>query len=133
MKPPTLKEGLVVGGLTLLMYAFLVLTFLTGCAHLNRNAVSKITLKTYAGRPDGMVACQTWEDSHGVKATFVFTDPSGQGLCDKWTNSLTGGTSWFMLAPFSMIVDSNLVPAIAAGGTAVGNIVGAAVKTAVKP
>ena len=33
----------------------------------------------------------------------------------------------------TIVTDTNLVPAIAAGGTAVGNVVGAAVKTAVKP
>lgn len=102
-----------------------------GCAHVSRHATDTHAIEHFTNRPDGMIARETWSDGHKVFADFVFIDPTSQGFCDKWTNQW-GGNSWFMMAPFSMVVDSNLVPFVTATGTAVGNVVGAAVGTAVK-
>jgi hypothetical protein len=80
-----------------------------------------------------MIAREEWRDKDSGGSMFLFTDPASQGMCIWHTNQpALGGGSKMMLAPFSVTVDSNLVPAITAGGTAVGNIIGAAAKSALK-
>ena len=105
---------------------------IAGCATPHRSSHTTHTLEYFRGRSDGLVSREEWRDKYSAGCGFLFTDPSSQGFCDKQTNAFGGG-SWFMMAPFSMVVDSNLVPFVAASGTAIGNVVGAAVKTAVKP
>jgi len=115
------------------LVAILSVFILCGCATPHRDSQSTHSIKRYQGRQDGMIASEEWRDEHRAGAIFFFTDPSSQGFCDKFTNQPgLGGSSWFMAAPFSMIVDSNLVPAISATGTAMGNVIGAAAKSAVK-
>jgi hypothetical protein len=43
-----------------------------------------------------------------------------------------GGGSAFSAGPMSIVLDSNTAPALTAAGAALGNIIGAAAKTAVK-
>jgi hypothetical protein len=104
-----------------------------GCATPHRKTVTEHEIETFRGRQDGLIARETWLDKDSGGALFLFTDPDSQGMCIWHANqpALGGGTR-FMMAPFTLVVDSNLVPAITAGGTAVGNIVGAAAKAAVK-
>lgn len=106
---------------------------LSGCATPHRISESTHTLKKYQGRGDGLVSVESWQDYHKAGASFFFEDPSSQGFYDTFTNQAAlGGGSYFMAAPFSSIVDSNLVLVIPATGTALGNIAGAAVKAAIK-
>jgi hypothetical protein len=106
---------------------------LCGCAGIHRYNEASHSIKTYHGRSDGLIGVEEWRDDHKVGARFFFADPTSQGLCDRYTNQpAIGGSGWFMGAPFSMVVDSNLVPAISATGTAAGNIIGATVKTIAK-
>ena len=117
------------------VYFFLLpsIFWLCSCATPHRKTVTKHTVERFCGRPDGLIARETWLDQDSGGALFLFEDPKSQGMCIKHTNQpALGGNTWFTMAPLSMLVDSNLVPAIAAGGTAVGNVVGAAVKSAVK-
>lgn len=106
---------------------------LSSCSTPHRKTETLHIFESFTNRADGLVSREEWRDTDSGGAMFLFVDPSSQGMCIKHTNQpALGGSTWMMMAPFSMVVDSNLVPAIAAGGTAVGNIVGAAVKTAVK-
>jgi hypothetical protein len=119
------------------MFAALVLGVLmgTGCAILPRGPVVQRTLtETFTGRPDGLrKRVIILRDDSFTRGVYVFTDPAIQTVCAWHTNALElGGGSRFMAGNVSITVDSNLVPAIAAGGTAVGNIVGATVKTIAK-
>jgi hypothetical protein len=64
---------------------------------------------------------------------FVFADPNVQAMAALHTNQTAlGGGSVFSAGSMSSLVDSNLVPTLNATGTAVGNVIGAAAKTAVK-
>jgi uncharacterized protein YceK len=106
---------------------------LSGCATPHRSTITSHVSEKFSGRPDGLVARETWVDKDSGGALFLFVDPSSQGMCIKHTNQVDlGGSTWMMMAPFSSVIDSNLVPFVAAGGTAVGNIVGAAAKSALK-
>lgn len=106
---------------------------LAGCATPHRVNETTHTIKKYAGRSDGLIAVEEWRDYHKSGANLFFVDPNSQGFCDKYTNQpALGGNGWFMAAPFSAVVDPNTGAIIGAGGTAIGNVVGAAVKTAIK-
>jgi hypothetical protein len=116
----------------LLSAAFLILTFF-GCACPHRKAVTTHAIETFQNRADGLVARETWCDSEGGGGFFLFADPNVQAMTALHTNQCAlGGGSAFAAGSFAILVDSNLVPAIAATGTAAGNIIGAAAKSAVK-
>jgi hypothetical protein len=103
------------------------------CACPHRAAVTLRTVEWFNARPDGLVARETWRDSEGGGGFFLFADPNVQAMTASHTNQTAlGGGSAFAAGSFAIVVDSNLVPAIAATGTAAGNIIGAAAKTAVK-
>jgi hypothetical protein len=111
----------------------LVVLALCACATPHRKTESTHTVEAFTNRPDGLISREEWRDKDSGGALFLFVDPASQGMCIRHTNQLAlGGGSWMVMAPFSAIVDSNLVPAIAATGTAAGNVIGAAVKAAVK-
>ena len=108
---------------------------LAGCAIVPRGPVVERTItETFTGRPDGLTKRVTkLSDEAFTRGLYFFSDPSLQMLCSWHTNATElGGGSRFMAGTFGITVDTNLVPAITATGTAVGNVVGAAVKTAVK-
>ena len=84
-------------------------------------------------RPDGLLSRESWKDSEGGGGFFLFADPTVQSMAALHTNQASlGGGSAFTTGPMTVAVDSNLVPAIAATGSAAGNIIGAAVKASVK-
>jgi hypothetical protein len=113
--------------------ALIAAIVLPGCAWPHRSAVTTRTVEWFDGREDGLIARETLRDSDGGGGVFLFADPQVASLCVWHTNQIgLGGGSRCMTGPFSITVDSNLVPAITATGTAAGNIIGAAVKTAVK-
>ena len=118
--------------LRLLPSAFLILTFV-GCAAPHRKAESTHRIESFAGRADGLIRRESWRDSEGGGGFFFFADPNVQAMTATHTNQCAlGGGSAFAAGSFAILVDSNLVPAMAATGTAAGNVIGAAVKAAAK-
>jgi hypothetical protein len=127
------RWNLALPGFRFLDSAFLILTFLTGCAVPHRKAAATHTLEAFHNRPDGLVSREEWRDTEGGGGFFLFADPNVQAMTANHTNQCAlGGGSAFAAGSFTILVDSNLVPVIAASGTAAGNIIGAAIKTAVK-
>jgi hypothetical protein len=112
---------------------FSILAFSSGCACPHRKALASHTIEAFLGRPDGLIARETWRDQEGGGGFFLFTDPTVQSMAATHTNQRSlGGGSVFSTGPMNVLVDSNLAPAITASGTAVGNVIGAAAKAAVK-
>ena len=104
-----------------------------GCACPSRKAGTSCVAQYYAGREDGLVERDEWTDAESGGGFFLFTDPSVQSLVAIHTNqSALGGGSSFVAGKLTIVVDSNTAPIISAGGTAVGNVIGAAAKSAVK-
>lgn len=104
-----------------------------GCAVVPRGPVASHERREYSGRADGLVLQETWRDSAFTRGLYVFADPSLNKICAWHTNQLAlGGGSRIMAGGFSLVVDTNLVPAIAAAGTAAGNVIAASVKSAIK-
>lgn len=107
--------------------------FLQACACPHRKAVSSHEVETYAGRVDGLIRRETWRDSEQGGGQFVFTDPSAAQLFASHTNQAAlGGGSVFSAGAVAVVVDTNTSAIVGATGTAVGNVIGAAAKTAVK-
>jgi hypothetical protein len=119
---------------TISRYALLILNsafliFASGCACPHRKAETLHVVEVYRDRPDGLVAREEWRDSEGGGGFFLFADPTVQNMAALHTNqSALGGGSVFTAGSMRSLVDSNLVPAIGAAGTAAGNIIGEAVK-----
>jgi hypothetical protein len=106
---------------------------LAGCAIVPRGPIVSHSHEEFRDRPDGLISRDIWKDAAFTRGIYLFTDPTLQTISVLHTNhTALGGSSQFVAGNFSVIVDSNLVPAISATGTAAGNIIGAAVKTAVK-
>jgi hypothetical protein len=119
--------------LLLLNSSFLILTLSCGCAVPRRQAATTHTIELFQERRDGLVSRESWKDSEGGGGFFFFADPNVQAMTAIHTNQCAlGGGSAFAAGSFTILVDSNLVPAIAATGTAAGNIIGAAAKSAAK-
>ncbi|HWD20497.1 MAG TPA: hypothetical protein VHB20_14590 [Verrucomicrobiae bacterium] len=109
------------------------LLLLSGCASPHREAVSRHTTELYQGRPDGLVKRDIWEDRESGGGHFLFTDPAVQSMNANHVNqSSLGGSNTFTTGAMTLVVDTNTGQIVAATGAAVGNIVGAALKTAVK-
>jgi hypothetical protein len=126
----TLTRLLLAFAFSLQPSAFLLLS---GCACPHRQALASHTVEVFLGRPDGLIAREEWRDREGGWGLFLFTDPSVQSMTATHTNQRSlGGGSVFTAGPMNILVDSNLVPAIAASGTAAGNIIGAAAKSTLK-
>ncbi len=120
--------------LATLAFSLQLLAFLaSGCACPNRRAEASHVIETFAGRPDGLMSRETWRDSEQGGGQFVFTDSAAGQLFAAHTNqSALGGGSVFSAGTVTITVDTNTPDIIGATGTAVGNIIGAAAKTAVK-
>jgi len=117
--------------LLILNSAFLILC--AGCACPHRSALTRHTVEIFRGRDDGLVARAEWREPAGGGGFFLFADPTVQNMAAMHTNQTAlGGGSMFTAGALTSLVDSNLVPAIGAAGTAAGNIIGAAAKSAVK-
>lgn len=105
----------------------------SGCAIVPRGPKVSHTVEFFTNRADGLIGREVWRSDSISRGLYFFDDPSGASLCFWQSNPpALGGGSRFMAGNIGITVDSNLVPAITATGTAVGNVVGAAVKTAVK-
>jgi hypothetical protein len=95
--------------------------------------LSTHTVEIYRGRADGLISREEWRDSEKGGGLFLFTDPTVQSMTATHTNqSALGGGSSFVAGPMTVVLDTNTARVVAAGGTAVGNVIVAAVKAAVK-
>jgi hypothetical protein len=118
----------------LIISLFTILTSLfSGCACPRRSALATHVQEHFAGRPDGLVLRETWKDSERGGGLFLFTDPNVQSMYVTHTNqSALGGGSVFTAGSLTLVVDTNTAAILGAGGTALGNVIGASVKAAVK-
>ena len=74
---------------------------------------------------------EEWTDTSKGGGTFLFTDPKASQVSSVSANQTAiGGSHNFGVGDVSSTISSNAVSAIAAGGTAVGNIIGAAASAA---
>ena len=74
---------------------------------------------------------ETWMDSSSGGGTFVFTDPAASQLEFDHTNqSALGGGRVTKAGSITSTITTNGVSAITAGGSAVGNVIGAAASAA---
>jgi N-dimethylarginine dimethylaminohydrolase len=106
---------------------------LSSCACPHRRGESSRVMETFTGRPDGLVHRETWRDYEKGGGEFLFTDPAAGQLFAAHTNqSALGGGSVFSAGTVTITVDTNTASIMGATGTAVGNVIGAASKTAVK-
>jgi hypothetical protein len=104
-----------------------------GCAIPHRKGETLHTVEHFQNRSDGLVRRESWKDSEGGGGFFLFADPTVQAMTAIHTNQCAlGGGSAFAAGTLTILVDSNLVPAITATGTAAGNVIGAAAKSAAK-
>lgn len=111
----------------------LIPLLLTGCAYPHRTALTTHELRRYQGRPDGLIALETWRDSERGGGVFFCTDPKVQSFAASHTNQTAlGGGSVLNTGPMELTVDPQTGAIIGATGTAVGNVIGAAIKTAIK-
>jgi hypothetical protein len=104
-----------------------------GCASPHRMGLTTHTVEVFRGRADGLISREEWRDSERGGGLFLFTDPTVQSMTATHTNqSALGGGSSFVAGPMAVVLDTNTEAVIGAGGTAIGNVIGAAVKAAVK-
>lgn len=131
----------VIAALFVVAVLVLVLFGSAGCASPSRKAISTHTAhgttEKFIGRNDGMVERvewnESWKDQEGGRGFFLFDDPSIGAVSVTHTNqSALGGGSTFFGTNFVIVIDTNSASVIGASGTAVGNVVGAAAKAAVK-
>jgi hypothetical protein len=110
----------------------LALSVVLGCASDHRRAASTHSLETFDPRyTGGLMAREKWSDTERGGGIFLLTDPSAVNLIAVHTNQTAlGGGSAFGAGSLEVRVDTNAAPIIGAAGTAVGNVIGAAVKTA---
>jgi hypothetical protein len=96
--------------------------------------VTKKVIEHFQGRSDGLVyRKQIWRDDAFTRGIYFFADPALAKVNAWHTNQgALGGCSHFSAGTVEIHVDTNTAPIVGAAGTAVGNIIGAAAKTAVK-
>jgi hypothetical protein len=129
----TSKVNVMKTSLVALSFLWGVILFCPGCACPRRKGVTTHDVEFFRGREDGLIEREEWRDAESGGGIFVFADPNVQAMSAIHTNQTAlGGGSVFSAGGLSSVVDSNLVPAITATGTAVGNVIGAAAKSAVK-
>jgi hypothetical protein len=111
----------------------LFIALLSGCACPRRGALATHVQEHFSGRADGLVWRERWEDSERGGGVFLFTDPNVQSMYVTHTNQAAlGGGSVFTAGSLTLVLDTNTAAIIGAGGTAIGNVIGASVKAAVK-
>jgi hypothetical protein len=104
-----------------------------GCACPRRRGESSHSVERFRGRQDGLVQRETWRDTESGGGWFLFTDPTVQQMTALHTNQAAlGGGSLFSAATTTVTLDTNTAAVIGASGTAIGNVIGAAAKSAVK-
>lgn len=112
--------------------ALLCLLLSSGCAAPHRSAVCRHVHREFCGRADGLQSEDIYLDKEGGGGFFLLTDPVISSLAATHANQAAlGGGSFFLGGPMSLKVDPQASAVIAAGGTAVGNMVGAIGKAAI--
>lgn len=112
----------------------IALLAMCGCAAPHRAAITKHEHRAYQGRSDGLASVDIWTDEEKGGGWFFLSTSDVQVLTAIHTNQTTlGGGSYFTAGPMSVKVDPQTGEIIEASGAAVGNVIGAAVKTAIKP
>jgi hypothetical protein len=107
--------------------------FCPGCACPHRNADSVHVIETFTARSDGLIRRETWRDTEKGGGQFLFTDPSVQTMIAIHTNQFSlGGGSVFSAGAATITVDTNTAAVVGSAGAAIGNVIGAAAKSAVK-
>lgn len=124
----------------LAFFGLLAALLVTGCASLPAGPEEKHFVhnvrKTFSGRSDGLVLeddySEEWKSRSFTRGEYFFTDPKASSLC-LWHTPQPGlaGSTRVMAGDLSIVVDSNLVPVITAGGTAAGNAAAAFGKKAI--
>ena len=72
---------------------------------------------------------ESWSDTSSGGGTFVFADPTASAVHFGHTNQTAlGGSRGTDIGAIQSVITTNAVNAITAGGSAVGNVIGAAVK-----
>lgn len=101
------------------------------CASPHRSSSATHERRTYQGRSDGLVSLDVWTDTEKGGGVFFLTTADVQSLGAIHTNQTAlGGGSAFFTGPSSVKVDPQTGTIIEATGSAVGDIVGAALKKA---
>ena len=113
--------------------ALIVCGLLPACACPRRSALATHVRERFTGRADGLVWRETWKDAERGGGLFVLSDPNVQTMYVNHTNQAAlGGGSVFTAGSLTLVVDTNTAAILGAGGTALGNVIGASVKAAVK-
>jgi hypothetical protein len=108
-----------------------VAVILSGCAVPRRLAKSEHRVRMYKDRPDGLIREDIYIDIESGGGWFVLTESNVQMLTATHTNQTAlGGGSYIATGPLTIRVDPQTSQIIEATGTAAGNIIGAAAKTA---
>lgn len=123
--------------------AIVVVLLVEGCAAPRRASLCRHDMPTQitreytpGSRPDGLIRetiikGERYIDKAGGGGIFLLTDPNFTGVVDFHTNQpALGGSSTFMTGTATITVDPQTSAVIGAVGTAAGNIIGAAVKSA---
>jgi hypothetical protein len=111
----------------------LSVVLLCSCANPRRTALATHVQERFTSRADGLIERDTWRDKESGGGIFLFADPNVQGMAALHTNQTAlGGGSSFIAGSLTLVVDTNTAAIIGAGGTALGNIIGASVKSAIK-
>lgn len=125
--------ALDIGFLVLALLCIMLAFFLCSCASPRRTALATHVQERFTGRPDGLFERDTWRDKESGGGWFLFADPNVQGMVALHTNQAAlGGGSSFIAGSLTLVVDTNTAQIIGAGGTALGNVIGASVKSAIK-
>ena len=108
-----------------------LLALCSGCAAPHRQAITTHELRQYCGRQDGLISLETWRDVEKGGGWFLLTTSDVQALGAVHTNqNALGGGSAFSTGHFTFSVDPQTGQIISATGTALGNVIGAAVSSA---
>jgi hypothetical protein len=89
-----------------------------------------ITHEVWTYNQSGQVAShEVWSENHHGGGTALLADPVATQIASYHTNQTgLGGASSFSVGNIQATVSTNAAAIISAGGTAVGNVIGAAVK-----
>lgn len=114
-------------------FSILTLLALCGCTIAPHGSRATHRVWTYEGRKDGLVRYEVLTDRSAGGGALFMMDPSIANFAGGHTNAAMQVGGWVTLGNGSVTVDPQTVAIVGAVGTAAGNIIGAAVKTAVKP
>jgi hypothetical protein len=101
---------------------------LAGCAtsHKKEYLVHEVWTYSDAGQ---VTRHEVWSENHHGGGTALLADPVATQIASYHTNQAgLGGASTFTVGGLQSTVNTNAAAILSAGGTAVGNVIGAAVK-----